>query len=131
MFNNPYMFNPYAPQPSVNVNNMLPQSGNFDFNGRFVNSKEEAMGIANNNLPLILFDRNNPLMYMKNLDGSFKTYKIEEIVEQPQANTDARIDDLETKINTVLSLLQQQSVNNTGVQETTPQTANINGKEVK
>lgn len=131
MFNNPYMFNPYAPQPSVNVNNMLPQSGNFDFNGRFVNSKEEAMGIANNNLPLILFDRNNPIMYMKNLDGSFKTYKFEEIVEQPQANTDARIDDLETKINTVLSLLQQQSVNNTGVQETTPQTANINGKEVK
>lgn len=131
MFNNPYMFNPYAPQPSVNVNNMLPSNNNFDFNGRFVNSKEEAMGVANNNLPLILFDRNNPLMYMKNLDGSFKTYKIEEILEQPQANTDARIDDLETKINTVLSLLQQQSVNNTGVQETTPQTANINGKEVK
>ena len=130
MFNNPYMYNPYG-QPSVNVNNMLPSNNNFDFNGRFVNSKEEAMGVANNNLPLILFDRNNPLMYMKNLDGSFKTYKIEEIVEQPQANTDARIDDLETKINTVLSLLQQQSVNNTGVQETTPQTANINGKEVK
>ena len=86
------------------------------------------MGVANNNLPLIMFDRNNPIFYMKNMDGSFKTFRFEEVLEQPQINNDARIDALENKINTILNALQQPSINNASTQETKPQTAK---KEVK
>lgn len=120
----------YQQMPNININNM-PQPNNFDFNGRWVNSKDEAMGVANNNLPLIMFDRNNPIFYMKNIDGSFKTFRFEEFLEQPQINNDARIDALENKINTILNALQQPSTNTSKEQETTPQTAKNNGKEVK
>lgn len=120
----------YQQIPNININNM-PQPNNFDFNGRWVNSKDEAMGVANNNLPLIMFDRNNPIFYMKNMDGSFKTFRFEEVLEQPQINNDARIDALENKINTILNALQQPSTNTPKEQETTPQTAKNNGKEVK
>jgi hypothetical protein len=120
----------YQQMPNININNM-PQPNNFDFNGRWVNSKDEAMGVANNNLPLIMFDRNNPIFYMKNMDGSFKTFRFEEVLEQPQINNDARIDALENKINTILNALQQPSTNTSKEQETTPQTAKNNGKEVK
>ena len=120
----------YQQIPNININNM-PQPNNFDFNGRWVNSKDEAMGVANNNLPLIMFDRNNPIFYMKNMDGSFKTFRFEEVLEQPQINNDARIDALENKINTILNALQQPSTNTSKEQETTPQTAKNNGKEVK
>lgn len=120
----------YQQMPNININNM-PQPNNFDFNGRWVNSKDEAMGVANNNLPLIMFDRNNPIFYMKNMDGSFKTFRFEEVLEQPQINNDARIDALESKINTILNALQQPSTNTSKEQETTPQTAKNSGKEVK
>lgn len=120
----------YQQMPNININNM-PQPNNFDFNGRWVNSKDEAMGVANNNLPLIMFDRNNPIFYMKNMDGSFKTFRFEEVLEQPQINNDARIDALESKINTILNVLQQPSTNTSKEQETTPQTAKNSGKEVK
>lgn len=120
----------YQQMPNININNM-PQPNNFDFNGRWVNSKDEAMGVANNNLPLIMFDRNNPIFYMKNMDGSFKTFRFEEVLEQPQINNDARIDALESKINTILNALQQPSINTSKEQETTPQTAKNSGKEVK
>ena len=120
----------YQQMPNININNM-PQPNNFDFNGRWVDSKDEAMGVANNNLPLIMFDRNNPIFYMKNMDGSFKTFRFEEVLEQPQINNDARIDALESKINTILNALQQPSINTSKEQETTPQTAKNSGKEVK
>ena len=120
----------YQQMPNININNM-PQPNNFDFNGRWVNSKDEAMGVANNNLPLIMFDRNNPIFYMKNMDGSFKTFRFEEVLEQPQINNDARIDALESKINTILNALQQPSINTSKEQEKAPQTAKNSGKEVK
>lgn len=120
----------YQQMPNININNM-PQPNNFDFNGRWVNSKDEAMGVANNNLPLIMFDRNNPIFYMKNMDGTFRTFKFEEVLEQPQINNDARIDALESKINTILNALQQPSTNTSKEQGTTPQTAKNSGKEVK
>lgn len=117
------MFNPYQYQnlmkqkemidaqlnamqmPNININNMT-QPNNYDFNGRWVNSADEAKGIANNNLPLILFDRNNPIFYMKNMDGSFKTYKFEEVIEQPQISSEQKILELEEKINAILGALQ-------------------------
>ena len=47
--------------PPININNQItpqPQS-NFDFNGKWVSDESEAKGISNNNLPLILFDKNS------------------------------------------------------------------------
>lgn len=117
----------YQQMPNININNMTP-TGNYDFNGRWVNSAEEARNLANNNLPSIFLDRNNPIFYMKNMDGTFRTFKFEEVIEQPQPNNDERINALEDKLNTILNALQQPSTNNTSVQETKPQTAK---KEVK
>lgn len=117
----------YQQMPNININNMTP-TGNYDFNGRWVNSAEEAKNLANNNLPSIFLDRNNPLFYMKNMDGTFRTFKFEEVIEQPQPNNDERINALEDKLNTILNALQQPGTNNTSVQETNPQTAK---KEVK
>lgn len=87
--------------PPININNNMtptPQA-NFDFNGKWVSNEQEAKGVANNNLPLILFDKNEPVFYMKNMDGSFKKYKFMEVVEQPPVNETSRIDALEAKIN--------------------------------
>ena len=55
--------------PPININNQfsqpqLPQQNNFDFNGKWVSSENEARQTVNNNLPLILFDKENPLFYM-------------------------------------------------------------------
>lgn len=117
----------YQQMPNININNMTP-TGNYDFNGRWVNSAEEAKNLANNNLPSIFLDRNNPVFYMKNMDGTFRTFKFEEVIEQPQPNNDERINALEDKLNTILNALQQPSDNNTTKQQAKPQTAK---KEVK
>lgn len=117
----------YQQMPNININNMTP-TGNYDFNGRWVNSAEEAKNLANNNLPSIFLDRNNPLFYMKNMDGTFRTFKFEEVIDQPQPNNDERINALEDKLNTILNALQQPSTNNTSAQETKPQTAKKEAK---
>lgn len=62
--------------PNININNIPsnPTPSNFDFNGKWVDGEEQARNVANNNLPLILFDNNNPVFYMKNMDGAFKSF---------------------------------------------------------
>lgn len=97
----------YANIPPININNQItPQSqSNYDFNGRWVIDENEARGIANNNLPLILFDKNNPIFYMKNIDGSFKKFQFKEIVEQQQIQDNDRINVLEEKMNKILNAL--------------------------
>ena len=106
--------------PPININNnMTPNmpNGSFDFNGKWVSNKDEAKGVANNNLPLILFDKNEPVFYMKNLDGSFKTFKFTEVVEQPQTQVDDRIANLEAKFDALISQLSQSKVNTPPNQE--------------
>lgn len=53
----------------------------FDFNGKVANGVEEAKKISCNNLPVIIMDANEPKFYMRNLDGSFKTYTFQEYIE--------------------------------------------------
>ena len=48
---------------------------------------------------------------MKNMDGSFKKYRFSEIVEQPQPNTDEKINALESKLNAILEQLSQGNIN--------------------
>ena len=76
--------------PNININNIPsnPTPSNFDFNGKWVDGEEQARNVANNNLPLILFDNNNPVFYMKNMDGAFKKFKFEEIKEEKEQITD-------------------------------------------
>lgn len=128
MFNNPYMYNPYA-QPNINVNNMMPQQpNNFDFNGRWVDTIEEAKNVASNNLPVVMFDKNKSLFYMKGIDGSFKTYEFKEVVEQKESD---RINALEDKINAIIGLLSQGGTNIQVPQETSVETQKTSEKGVK
>lgn len=95
--------------PNININNIPsnPTPSNFDFNGKWVDGEEQARNVANNNLPLILFDNNNPVFYMKNMDGAFKKFKFEEIKEEKVENTNnERMDMLEVKMDTILKALQ-------------------------
>lgn len=115
--------------PPININNnMTSTPNNYDGNFKWVDNQEQAKQVANNNLPLILFDRNNPIFYMKNIDGSFKTFKFEEVIEQPQISSDARIDALENKINTILSALQQPNTNTSNQEKQALQRAKTSKK---
>lgn len=115
--------------PPININNnMTPQPNNYDGNFKWVDNQEQAKQVANNNLPLILFDRNNPIFYMKNIDGSFKTFKFEEVIEQPQISNDDRINALENKINTILNALQQPNTNTPNQEKQAPQRAKTTKK---
>ena len=93
---------------------------------------EEARNVANNNLPLILFDNNNPVFYMKNMDGAFKKFKFEEIKEEKVENTNnERMDMLEAKMDTILKALQgepQQVQQNVPSEQKPPQNARKGGK---
>lgn len=99
--------------PPININNQLtPQIGNYDFNGKWVDSEEQARNIANNNLPLILFDNNNPIFYMKQVNGDFKKYSFSEIIDQPKESIENKVNDLENKLNRLLENLQGKEVSN-------------------
>lgn len=131
--------------PPININNnMTPPTPmvNFDFNGKWVDSEEQAKQVANNNLPLILFDNNQNMFYMKSVDGSFKKFKFEEVVDVPiqTASSDPRVDELERKMDMILNALQtpnqQTGTNshvNTETSVTEPKTntrgGNKNGKQ--
>lgn len=126
----------YQNVPPININNnmqpnQVPFGNSFDFNGKWVQNEQEAKGIANNNLPLILFDQNEPVFYMKNMDGSFKKFRFEEMKEQPQANpSNERMDMIEGKLNALIDTLTKTGVNTNQQQETLPEAPKIaqNGK---
>ena len=115
--------------PPININNnMTPTPNNYDGNFKWVDNQEQAKQIANNNLPLILFEKNKPVFHMKNIDGTFKTFKFEEVIEQPQISNDDRIDALENKINTILNALQQPNTNTPNQEKQAPQRAKTTKK---
>ena len=110
--------------PPININNNMTPSPmvNFDFNGKWVDSEEQAKQVANNNLPLVLFDNNQNMFYMKSVDGSFKKFKFEEVIDVPiqASGTDPRVDELERKMDMILSTLQ--GTNSTTGTNTSPNT---------
>ena len=119
--------------PAININNNTTPSQpsvNYDGNFKWVDGEEQAKQIANNNLPLILFDNNNPMFYMKNVDGSFKKFRFEEIIDAPVQNTDPQLETrmtaLEGKLNDILTALSGQPAptqTNTQTNEKSAQTA--------
>lgn len=97
----------YSNIPPININNQISPTSqqSYDFNGKWVNNEQEARQFANSNLPTILFDNNEPIFYMKNMDGSFKKFRFTEIIEQEKPSADSRIDALEGKMNAILDAL--------------------------
>lgn len=97
----------YSNIPPININNQISPTSqqSYDFNGKWVNNEKEARQFANTNLPTILFDNNEPIFYMKNMDGSFKKFRFTEIIEQEKSSADSRIDALEGKMNAILDAL--------------------------
>lgn len=121
--------------PPININNQITPNNNmpgtaasFDFNGKWVANEAEAKGVANNNLPLILFDKNDAIFYMKNLDGSFKKFRFTEVVDQPKAQNDDRISALENKFDALLAQLTQAKVNTPPTPEKAPEQAKTRQK---
>lgn len=88
----------------------------YDFNGKVANGLEEAKKVSCNSLPVIIMDSNEPKFYMRNLDGTFKTYTFQEYIEPevvkelPELkNVNDRIETLEGKLDTILNALTQPS----------------------
>lgn len=100
--------------PPININNQfqqMPQS-NFDFNGKWVADENEAKQTVNNNLPLILFDKEKPIFYMKSNDGNFKKYSFSEIQEEKKTNDiEQKVNQLDNKLNKLLKALGEEKSN--------------------
>lgn len=95
--------------PPININNQfsqLPQATSFDFNGKWVANESEAKQTASNNLPLILFDKEQPLFYIKSNDGNLKKYSFKEVT-QVNTNNDLemKVSQLDDKLNKLLKAL--------------------------
>lgn len=119
--------------PAININNNTTPaapSGSYDGNFKWVDNEEQARQVANNNLPLILFDNNNPMFYMKNVDGTFKKFKFQEVKDTPSPNVDPQLEQrmnlMETKLNDIINALtsnKEQSNTNTTPSEKGSQNA--------
>ena len=102
--------------PPININNQItPNMGLNDFNGKLVNNEQEARNMIVNGLPIIMLDRNDSVFYMKSLDGSFKKYRFQEETEPKKDNIEQRLDKLEAMI---LSLTSGTNINTKADKET-------------
>ena len=100
--------------PPININNNMPmptQPPIYDGNFKWVDNEQQAREVANNNLPLILFDNNEDKFYMKNIDGSFKCFHFEEVQSQQLQNNplEDRMNSLESKLSDILDYLKPQT----------------------
>lgn len=102
--------------PPININNQItPNVGLNDFNGKWVNNEQEARNMMVNGLPSIMLDRNDSVFYMKSLDGSFKKYRFQEETEPKKDNIEQRLDKLEAMI---LGLTNGSNINTRAEKET-------------
>lgn len=101
--------------PPININNQfqqLPQANVFDFNGKWVSNESEAKQTASNNLPLILFDREQPIFYMKSSNGDLKKYSFSEIKEEnKESEIEQKVNQLDDKLNRLLNALGKENKN--------------------
>lgn len=106
--------------PPININNQFsqtPKEQSFDFNGRWVSNESEARQAANNNLPLILFDRESPIFYMKSTDGSLKKYTFKEVEsKQDNSELESRVNTLDQKLDKLLKALGEGDKNEPTIQ---------------
>lgn len=95
----PIQFNVNTQQPSASHTFPLQNSVTFDFNGMWVKNFDEAKKVMGANLPLMLLDQEQPLLYVRDLQGNFKVYELTEKQVQPEQTADAKLDSLEAKFN--------------------------------
>lgn len=99
--------------PPININNQITPSGpseNYDFNGKWVDNEEQAKVMVASSNPLLLFDNNNPIFYIKSTDGSIKKFKFEEVNEADQVNPlEEKVNNLEIKLDSILNAIQGQN----------------------
>ena len=88
-----------------NFNIVTPNNNINDFDARFINSYEDVKS-AKVNRNTIFMNKNEPVFYMKMVDGEIKTYKFEEVVVMDER--DKKILELEQKIDMLL----KEGVNN-------------------
>lgn len=98
--------------PPININNNMapaPTSQSYDFNGVWVDGKDQARKLADGNKPIVMFHNNEPIFYMGMPDGTFKEYKYEEVVSSEPVNTEveSRINNLESKLDTLINALSE------------------------
>lgn len=94
--------------PPININNQFTQpQQNYDFNGKWVSSEQEAKQTMNNNLPLIMFDKDNPVFYMKSSDGTLKKYTFQEAENENYLEN--KVSKLDDKLNKLLEALGEEN----------------------
>ena len=100
--------------PNININQFTTPQGqgqgmaqSFDFSGKWVANKKEAMEVANNNMPLIFLDKEKPYLYTKDQNGNFKTFELKEVYNDVSRETNSEIENkvnsLEKKMDAILS----------------------------
>ena len=95
----------YNQIPNVTINNGMPTQCDYDFNGRYVSSIDEARNLIADNKPILAIDRNEPFVYM-NTNGNIVKYRLEEVLEESSTNNiDERLNALESKFDTLLETL--------------------------
>lgn len=91
-----------------------PQNGqapsqNFDFNGKWVNGYEEATKVSNDNLPLLIFDKDSDMFYMKQINGQMQAFKYEPVkIEEPKSEVESlkgEISDMKQQLAQALSVI--------------------------
>lgn len=60
----------------------------YDFNGLWCNGIEEAKSVANDNLPLVIFDKQEDRFYMKQINGVLKAFDFKEVPIKEKENND-------------------------------------------
>lgn len=102
--------------PNININQFTTPQGqgqgmaqSFDFSGKWVANKKEAMEVANNNMPLIFLDKEKPYLYTKDQNGNFKTFELKEVSNDVSRETNSEIENkvnsLEKKMDAILSAI--------------------------
>lgn len=122
--------------PPININNQItPAVSNnetYDFNGKWVDNEEQIKSISHGSTPLLLFDNNNPIFYIKNTDGTIKKFQFEEVTTPPQINPlEEKVNILEGKIDSILNALQGQTEQTNVIVPTSVETPHVEEKQPK
>lgn len=101
---------------SDNMGNAL-----FDFNGKWVNGYDEAEKLGNNNLPLLIFDKESDIFYMKQLNGQMQAFKYQPIeIAKPKTEVDElkeQLAMLQAQISTLVAPSINSNVNTSQIEE--------------
>lgn len=104
--------------PNVNVN-VNPQSSpmpggqssgaSYDAGIIYVDGKDDAKKAASDNIPILFMEKENPVLHMKQPDGTLKSFRLEPLPDEVEESSKAmqnQIDSLNEKMSMILNALQ-------------------------